>query len=77
MIAMVSAVRAGMGVGRLPCFLGDPDPDLVRVPGLEPTRYLDIWVLTHPDLKNVARIRAFLRFAADAFKARSSLYLGE
>lgn len=76
MIAKKAAVLAGMGIGRLPCFLGDPDPDLVRVPGLEPTRYLDIWILTHPDLKNVARIRTFLRFTADAFKANSSLYLG-
>ncbi|MBN9669732.1 LysR family transcriptional regulator [Labrenzia aggregata] len=76
MIAMVAAVRSGMGIGRLPCFLGDPDPDLVRVPGLEPDRYFDIWILTHPDLKNVARIRTFMRFAADAFKARSGLYLG-
>lgn len=76
MIAMLAAVRAGMGIGRLPCFLGDPDPELMRVPGFEPSRYLDIWVLTHPDLKNVARIRTFLRFAADAFKDRSGLYLG-
>ncbi|WP_029066291.1 LysR family transcriptional regulator [Labrenzia sp. DG1229] len=76
MIALLAAVKAGIGVGRLPCFLGDPDPDLVRIPGMEPSRYLDIWVLTHPDLKNVARIRTFLRYAADAFKARSGLYLG-
>ncbi|CTQ56260.1 HTH-type transcriptional activator AllS [Roseibium album] len=76
MIAKKAAVLAGMGIGRLPCFLGDPDPELVRVPGLEPTRYLDIWILTHPDLKHVAKIRSFLRFTADAFKAKSSLYLG-
>lgn len=76
MIAMHAAVRAGMGIGRLPCFLGDPDPGLIRLPGAEPTRYLDIWILTHPDLKNVARIRSFLRFAADEFKARSRFYLG-
>ncbi|QFT33101.1 HTH-type transcriptional activator AllS [Labrenzia sp. THAF82] len=76
MIAMLAAIKAGMGIGRLPCFLGDPDPELVRVPGMEPSRYLDIWVLTHPDLKNVTRIRTFLRFAADSFKASSDLYLG-
>ncbi|WP_297589342.1 LysR family transcriptional regulator [Roseibium sp.] len=76
MIALMAAVKAGMGVGRLPCFLGDPDPDLVRVPGIEPSRYFDIWILTHPDLKNVARIRTFLRFAAEAFKTKSGLYLG-
>lgn len=77
MITMHAAVKAGMGIGRLPCFLGDPDPDLMRLPGVEPTRYFDIWILTHPDLKNVARIRTFLRFAADAFKERSGFYLGE
>ena len=77
MIAKRAAVRAGMGIGRLPCFLGDPDPDLIRVPGLEPTRYLDIWALTLPELQNVARIRTFLRFAADAYKANSGLYMGD
>ncbi|MEP5402777.1 MAG: LysR family transcriptional regulator [Roseibium sp.] len=76
MIAMHAAIRAGLGIGRMPCFLGDPDPDLVRVPGLEPSRYYDIWILTHPDLKHVERIRRFMRFAADAFKKKQSLYLG-
>ncbi|MEJ8473999.1 LysR family transcriptional regulator [Roseibium algae] len=76
MIALHAAVRAGMGIGRMPCFLGDPDPDLERVPGFELSRYFDIWVLTHPDLKNVERIRQFMRFAADEFKANSGLYLG-
>lgn len=77
MLAVHAAVRAGMGIGRMPCFLGDGDPALVRVPGFEPTRYLDIWVLTHPDLKKVERIRRFMRFATDAFKARADLYLGQ
>lgn len=76
MIALQAAARAGMGLARLPCFLGDPDPDLVRVPGFELQRYLDIWILTHPDLKRVERIRRFMSFAADGFKARSDLYLG-
>ena len=76
MIALHAAVKAGMGIGRMPCFLGDPDPDLVRVPGHEPSRYFDIWLLTHPDLKNVARIRAFMSFAASAYKEKSGLYLG-
>ena len=77
MIAVHSAVRAGMGIGRLPCFLGDPDPELARVPGFELMRYFDIWVLTHPDLKNVERIRRFVRFAADGLKAKSGLFMGE
>ncbi|WP_417684571.1 LysR family transcriptional regulator [Roseibium sp.] len=77
MIALHSAVRAGMGIGRMPCFLGDTDPQLVRVPGFELVRYFDIWVLTHPELKNVERIRRFMRFAAEEFRQRSQLFMGE
>ncbi len=76
MIALHAAVRAGMGMSRMPCFLGDPDPELVRVPGFSLSRYFDIWVLTHPDLKQVEKIRRFMRFSADAFKANAGLYLG-
>lgn len=77
MIAAQAAARAGLGLCQMPCFMGDSDPDLERVPGMEPSRYYDIWLLTLPDLKNVAKIRAFMRFAAEAFKEKSSLYLGE
>ncbi len=76
MIAAHAAAKAGIGIVNMPCFMGDPDPDLIRVPGLEPEFYLDIWLLTHPDLKNVARIRAFMRFAAEAFAQKNSLYIG-
>lgn len=76
MIALQSAVRAGLGIGRMPCFVGDRDPELGRAPGFPLTRYFDIWILTHPDLKHVERIRRFMRFAADEFKANAGLYLG-
>lgn len=76
MIAVHNAIRSGMGIGRLPCFLGDPDDKLARVPALEPEPYLDIWILTHPDLKTTARVRRFMRFAAKEFQKRASLYLG-
>jgi DNA-binding transcriptional LysR family regulator len=60
--AMVESVRAGVGVGFLLCFLGDRERDLVRV--AEPMATLDtqLWILTHPDLRRVARIRAFTEF---------------
>ena len=57
--AMVDAVQAGLGVGFLLCFLGDRVRNLVRV--AEPMDALDtqLWILTHPDLRRVARIRTF------------------
>ena len=62
LVGMVDAVAAGVGVGMLLCPLADRRRELVRVQ--EPMRQMDtaIWVLTHPDLKHVARIRALTDF---------------
>ncbi|MDH5694437.1 MAG: LysR substrate-binding domain-containing protein, partial [Gammaproteobacteria bacterium] len=59
LIATHSA-RLGMGVVILPCFLGDTDPGLVRVGEPLENPVPDLWVLTHPDLRNTARVRALL-----------------
>lgn len=77
MIAMQSMVRAGLGIGRMPCFVGDGDPKLTRVPELALEPYLDIWVLSHPDLKHNARVRRFMSFCADEIKKRQAFYLGQ
>lgn len=66
MSAVRSAVLAGMGIAPLPCFLGDPAEGLVRIGGLIEELRQPLWLLTHPDLQRVARVRAFLDFAAAA-----------
>lgn len=76
-LAALAAARAGIGACRLPCFQGDTDPALVRVPGFPLYRYPDKWILTHSDLRDVARVRAVMRFAADAVRARRALFMGE
>ncbi|MBO6894225.1 MAG: LysR family transcriptional regulator [Roseibium sp.] len=53
-------IRAGQGIGILPCFQGDTDPGLIRLPGHSPLPDMDIWILTHTDLKTNARVRALL-----------------
>jgi DNA-binding transcriptional LysR family regulator len=60
LLALRGAARAGIGVAALPCYLADPDPALRRVhpPLLEMESAL--WLLTHPDLRRVAHIRALL-----------------
>lgn len=70
------ATRHGMGLSLLPCFLGDPDPLLNRV-GLDPPKQnFDIWLLSHPDLRDTARLRAFRDFIADAIAAKRDLIEG-
>lgn len=69
MLGMLMAVRDGLGRAVLPCYLADAEPELVRIG--EPISELatDLWLLTHPDLRRVARIRALMNFVAEAVQA--------
>lgn len=58
--AMIAAVRAGIGVQFILCSAGDADPNLVRIRDIEPGFSMGLWLLTHPDLRNTARVRAFM-----------------
>ncbi len=69
MVSAIGAVRAGMGATRMPCFLGDGDPELARVPGVGLFDYPSIWILTHPDLRSTRRVSAFMGFAAQRLRA--------
>ena len=64
------AVECGLGLGTLPCFVGDALPGVVRIPGCEPYSLYELWMLTHPDLRDTARHRVFRDFIADLFTRR-------
>ncbi|MCH4540603.1 LysR family transcriptional regulator [Ochrobactrum sp. A-1] len=75
-IAAHAAARAGIGLAALPCVLADCDPELVRATSLPEDFMLDLWLLTHEDLRNTARIRIFLDFMAAALAANADLLEG-
>jgi len=58
------AVRARVGVAGLPCFLGERDPDLVRIHEGVPPFARDIWLVVHRDLRKNPAIRAVMDFVA-------------
>eukprot|EP00903_Cladosiphon_okamuranus_P002061 g2059.t1 len=60
-------MRDGQGIGLIPCYFGDPDPGLVRLPGIDPMPDMDLWVLTHADLKTNPRVRVLMDFLYEAF----------
>jgi len=61
---MLELALQGTGAALLPCFLGDRNPDLVRVGYALPELDAGLWTLTHADLRRAARVRAFMDFAA-------------
>lgn len=71
-----AAARAGVGLAALPCALADCDPGLVRTADFPEDFALDLWLLTHEDLRHTARIRLFLDFMATALAAGADLLEG-
>jgi DNA-binding transcriptional LysR family regulator len=73
-LGLTEAVEAGIGIGPLPCFIADARPALVRLSLPNPDFSTGLWLLTHPDLRHSARVRAFLDFlAAEIAKLRKHL----
>jgi DNA-binding transcriptional LysR family regulator len=77
MVAMLAAVRAGAGLAVLPCLAGDGMPDLRRIGGVLSGLSNGLWLLTHPDLRHNARIRAFMTFMKDRINVDRDLLAGD
>jgi len=70
---MVDAVACGTGVGLLLCPVAHLRPELVQLSPPDPALDFGIWLLTHPDLKQVARVRAFTDFLFDTLEREGTL----
>lgn len=66
----------GMGAAVLPCFVGDREPDLERLTEPETFGHYGVWVLTHPDLRRSARIRAFVQGISALIAGQEARLLG-
>jgi DNA-binding transcriptional LysR family regulator len=73
----LEAIRAGAGLGILPCFVGDADPTLVRVSAVISELDHDYWLLVHPDLRGVARIRRVIDGIRNAFTEQRAALRGQ
>lgn len=56
------AVKAGLGVASLPCFIGEQDGDLIRVEKDAPSFARDVWLAVHSDLRKMPAVRAVMDF---------------
>lgn len=70
-----AAARAGLGVALLPCYLGDPDPGLIRVDhGPPPPR--ELWLLTPADRLRIPRVREVFDALAGLIGREAGLFSG-
>jgi DNA-binding transcriptional LysR family regulator len=76
LMALRAAAHGGIGVTALPCYLGDADPLLQRVGPPLKEMEASLWLLTHPDLRRVARVRTVLDVLASHLAAERAFIEG-
>jgi DNA-binding transcriptional LysR family regulator len=76
LMATIAAVRRGLGVAPLPCFVGDDERSLVRLTDPLEELTMDLWVLTHPDLRSTARVSAMTAFLVEAMSRHKAQFEG-
>ena len=74
--AVQNASAEGIGIAFLPCYVGDADNRLERASETLDHLDMEFWVLTHPDLKNTARVRAFMTHLYGELTAQADLFSG-
>ncbi|HTW68630.1 MAG TPA: LysR family transcriptional regulator [Acetobacteraceae bacterium] len=74
--AQIVALRQGLGTATLPCFVGDADTLLARVPGTGLHRHGTLWLLTHGETRKTKRVRLFLEFVSRRLAAYVPLLAG-
>lgn len=68
---LTATAKTGVGLALLPTHFGEVEPELVRVIDTISDLQSKIWLLTHPDLRETPRVRAFFDFV----KSQKSLFL--
>lgn len=66
MMGVFELVRLGLGIAVMPCYLGEPCDDLVRIHDVDDRFTSPLWVLAHPDIRRSARVHAFFEYTAAA-----------
>jgi DNA-binding transcriptional LysR family regulator len=75
LIAQLRATAAGAGLCVLPDFIAGSEPDLVHVLPDQVKLTREFWLLTHADLKGVARVRTVAEFIATAVRGSRAVFL--
>jgi DNA-binding transcriptional LysR family regulator len=74
--AQIAAVGQGLGMTTLPCFIGDADPQLARVPGADLHMYGTVWLLTQGETRKTKRVQLFTEFLSRRLAAHAPLLAG-
>jgi DNA-binding transcriptional LysR family regulator len=74
-VVLRNMAEAGLGVAALPCFLAEPSGHLQRI-AEAPEAASQLWILTHEEWRNSARVKAFMEHVARGMRRHRDLLEG-
>lgn len=77
LLTVRSACLQGLGLAVLPCFLGDAEPGLVRLGDPLAECDSELWLLSHPALRETVRVKAARQWLLAALSSQVALLTGE
>ena len=75
--SMAVAANSGLGIAKMPCFIGDTDPTLRRLDLDIQLSTWGVWILNHVDLRATARVRACKDFLQDLIQRNRPIIQGD
>jgi DNA-binding transcriptional LysR family regulator len=75
-MSLAAAIEAGMGIGILPCFLGDRLKGVQRVRTIAVGQPVDIWLVSHVSLKENKVVRGLIDLLAKSMRRDAATLAG-
>ena len=76
-LAMACAIKAGTGLGVLSCITAARLGGLVRLGPFIDDLATELWILTHPELRDVARVATVYAFLREEIRKLRPVFLGK
>jgi DNA-binding transcriptional LysR family regulator len=64
------AIKAGLGKSLLPIFVGEAEQGLTKLSGSDAVLERELWLLVHPELKHLARVKAVITWIEEIVTGR-------
>ena len=77
LMGMAQFIALGGGAGILPCFVAESHGQIQRCGPALPDLDINLWILTHADLRHSAKVRAFMDFAGNELARMRRVIEGE
>jgi DNA-binding transcriptional LysR family regulator len=61
-ISQYFAIKSGLGIGILPCFLADQDKSLIKLHSQEISISRSFWLVTHPESKRLSHVNTVWQY---------------